>query len=446
MKKQITPEFMSALYAAVKNNKEQDGRTNLAKIGKSIKSAGFDYKEYCPEGLKELFLQLPEKFVVHVDRTNLPPIVYVTAKDEQVSDTSTVLRDQVAVERPLTFESIMEMVDEEEKAIAKMTHLQREKHFRTTVARPSTEKKWCYYMVDEQVILERLATRLAHKETWDLVKSKKPRYCLLRTYLWYTYQKQDKDKQILFVDNYAAFHTGLFSDDYEPIYALLKKEEANDELYTLVDFCFEGIGASGRLLKSLFHPLPERPKYCESLEDYYFYGDREISVNWAHIIISNAYRFPNWYLDKFGLPTYERKDDPVENKLAQSEFTASLRKLIKKNHLLFQDIVDDLDARIFFARKRVMANHNYALPMYYPTTGEMSFILPLSLNDEKKDEADIVLALQKSGNTYEAKTVLTLAMAYSNARLISQPLCSWLDPEKIASAENPDTSANLEEQ
>ena len=63
--------------------------------------------------------------------------------------------------------------------------------------------------------------------------------------------------------------------------------------------------------------------------------------------------------------------------------------------------------------------------MYYPNRNIMSLLLPLSL--VRDDQVDVALVVERmpSGN-YQGQTILTLAMAYSNARLVCRLENDWL--------------------
>ena len=62
-------------------------------------------------------------------------------------------------------------------------------------------------------------------------------------------------------------------------------------------------------------------------------------------------------------------------------------------------------------------NHRTPAPQYF--NGRLQFLLPLSF--ERPDCADLVLAVEPYDEFYRATTCLTLAMAYSNARLLGRP-------------------------
>ena len=71
-------------------------------------------------------------------------------------------------------------------------------------------------------------------------------------------------------------------------------------------------------------------------------------------------------------------------------------------------------------------NYKTAIPVYFPSSEEISLLLPLSLVNEEKIDVALVLEATQSG-AYIAHTILTLKMAYNNARLIAKPDSSWLN-------------------
>ena len=64
------------------------------------------------------------------------------------------------------------------------------------------------------------------------------------------------------------------------------------------------------------------------------------------------------------------------------------------------------------------------LPQYH--RGQLQLLLPLCLS--RPEQADLALVVVKVEQVYRGSTVLTLDMAYNNARLIARPDTEWLDP------------------
>lgn len=129
-----------------------------------------------------------------------------------------------------------------------------------------------------------------------------------------------------------------------------------------------------------------------------------------------------------GYPFY---DDP--DSLPRPQRQAYFKKMA-------EDIFEDDDWMQFLTTKfknalnitlsRVAWNYKTAIPVYYVEKHQLSLLLPLAL--EKKDVIDVALVVEhkvnkeKKINNYVGRTIFTLQMAYSNARLITRPDSDWL--------------------
>ena len=60
----------------------------------------------------------------------------------------------------------------------------------------------------------------------------------------------------------------------------------------------------------------------------------------------------------------------------------------------------------------------------------MQLLLPLCLLQDGKADLALVVEKEKDGRAYRGNTVLTLDMAYSNARLLARPDPDWLSHEE----------------
>jgi hypothetical protein len=83
-----------------------------------------------------------------------------------------------------------------------------------------------------------------------------------------------------------------------------------------------------------------------------------------------------------------------------------------------------LEGAIDHAVKRIQRNYKTAIPQYYQ--GRLQLLLPLCMTNKTK--ADLALVAYRQGDVYLASTVLTLDMAYNNARLLTRPDSEWLQP------------------
>ena len=83
------------------------------------------------------------------------------------------------------------------------------------------------------------------------------------------------------------------------------------------------------------------------------------------------------------------------------------------------------------AEKYCKWNYKTAIPIYYPRTNNISLLLPLKLTGNKSI-ADIALVIEKLDNgNYQGQTILTLDMAYQDARQICRPNSEWLTFDNI---------------
>ncbi len=93
-------------------------------------------------------------------------------------------------------------------------------------------------------------------------------------------------------------------------------------------------------------------------------------------------------------------------------------------------------------RTKMLAKRNYKLvvPQFY--SGKIQFLMPIFLSGDLSRDPDFALVLNPlrssdsdKVNSYEATTIITLDMAYKNARLIAKPDNTWLKPSSIVESE-----------
>ena len=103
------------------------------------------------------------------------------------------------------------------------------------------------------------------------------------------------------------------------------------------------------------------------------------------------------------------------------------------------DVYDDLESAFRSAvRKTVMRvswNYRTAIPVYFPSYNKMSILLPLAFNTKKIAEVALVVEYNSTSKKYTAPTILTLPVAYSNARLVCKPESDWLNQRIFEAAE-----------
>jgi Domain of unknown function (DUF3825) len=103
---------------------------------------------------------------------------------------------------------------------------------------------------------------------------------------------------------------------------------------------------------------------------------------------------------------------------------------LRSNPSLARNALIGTEAQI---RDRVYRNYKTAVPQYW--RGRIQLLLPLCLLQEGKADLALVVEKEADGRCYRGNTVLTLDMAYSNARLLARPDPDWLSQE--AASERP---------
>jgi cold shock CspA family protein len=225
-------------------------------------------------------------------------------------------------------------------------------------------------------LLTQLAT-MAQEEDWSYKNDQSGRqHPILYSYIRYTFARLLNKGKISETKNnegglIACFHTGLVTPAQEEIYGYFTERRGMPR-WNLSDF----LKVSDRKLK-FFAPLPDMAHYFDDPLHLLYDTRRELRPVYDHI--------------------YERL----------SRFPESFQKSAHKDLILKGAI----DAAI----KRVRRNYKTAIPHFY--NGRLQLLLPLCL--ESPEHADLALVVDRDEHgVYFADTVLTLDMAYNDARLI----------------------------
>ena len=245
--------------------------------------------------------------------------------------------------------------------------------------------------------LEALALK-AQPERWD--EPDYPgtlKFPVLGNYIKYTFRRLVEEGKVAFATDesdkqVAAFNTGLFTPHYEAIFATFEAN-TNAEKQPWV---LKGWSTLADYRMRPFSSFDVRAaRYFSRPDDLIYDPDLELVADLDHILDENAERFPETL-----------------------QANPHLRRL-------------GLDAAIREAGKRAQMNWKTAVPQYYFGRGEGYIQLLLPLCILQPDRADLALVVDKvhSEMRYRAHTVLTLSMAYKNARLIARPYSDWLGSE-----------------
>jgi Domain of unknown function (DUF3825) len=82
-------------------------------------------------------------------------------------------------------------------------------------------------------------------------------------------------------------------------------------------------------------------------------------------------------------------------------------------------------------KKRVYRNYKTAVPQYYRDKGgegSVQLLVPICFENPARADLALVVDKAEAGDAYRGSTVLTLDMAYNNARLLARPNNEWLQP------------------
>ncbi len=221
---------------------------------------------------------------------------------------------------------------------------------------------------------------------------------ILRNYVIYTFRRAHFQSRVIEVSDpqgkkFAVFNTGLLTPHYERIFGLFV-EQTRAELPQ--PWFLQGFYRESDYRLTRFARLPERATYFDTPADLLYDPRLDFRPQYEHIVNDRLERFP----------AHLQSDDRRR--------TEALRQAIQ--HAVF----------------RVVQNYKTAIPQYYwpphqeADPGRLQLLIPLCLEDVSR--ADLALSIDKVGDVYRAATVLTLDMAYNNARLIARPDKEWLEP------------------
>lgn len=289
---------------------------------------------------------------------------------------------------------------------------------------------------------------MALEEKWYYGKAplpEEPSHPILRNYLAHTFRRLCFEGKVLIRNDhrtneeYAAFNTGLVDRKYEYIYALLRRNTRFLSPYWyLFDFVIPGED-NGKMLVSLFNPLPERANYFDKLyKIIYDTSTGPLICDYTHIIIERTDRLPLEFLKENCAPSLlaingasidDMRSLPPRDEHRIAYFI-ELSQRIRQDAKTFKRLRSRFKDAVELAQKRTEWNYKTAVPIYFPTKNTTCLMLPLCLLDENQVDLALVVERQESG-AYQGQTILPLKLAYSNSRLVTQPDSIWLKPECI---------------
>lgn len=279
---------------------------------------------------------------------------------------------------------------------------------------------------------------MASPEKWNFSANNPYPYPVLRGFLEHTYYRlleedraeREADKprtKIIDREKQRYFNSGLLDRYFNQI---IIEGTLNRRVFE-----YDGIGRleidmldnlTAKKSNSLFGrfretELPQVVRYFMRREDVVFDATLDIALNDDHIYVAGLTRgrLPS-FVEK-----YEKLRNATPNGSGSVDNTAEMDALIG-------EIQDGFLSAI--RRAKLMSERNYklAVPMYYQEADQICFLLPIYLNNKNNDnlpECALVLSLDKSEDHphYRGETILTLDMAYQDARQIAKPDIFWLN-------------------
>lgn len=253
---------------------------------------------------------------------------------------------------------------------------------------------FCYFY-DFQSSLRELA-QLAMPESWAFLHSKALAYssetAILERYIRNIYRHQAitynvaddprvRESCFVFSGPWACFHTGLMTQHFQPIYALMELNHRKD---TRLAWIFKGFFSAGSPRLRHLSILPKKPMF-QRYEA--FYPEWEIRINFSHIL----------------------QDSNNINRLPESI------RMLNNLPLLLQ-------ASVLYGSSLAMIDPTVIVPQLY--CQQIQYLMPICLTDVQ--HCDLAMTLMPCDGFYLGTTYLTLEMAYINARMLSRPSTFWL--------------------
>lgn len=285
-------------------------------------------------------------------------------------------------------------------------------------------------------------SKMLKNERWS-IEGNDCEYFILKQYLKVTFYKARLDGQIFEneKEGTAIFNTGLVDDYYDDLYCFLSKNENEEDFYNR-KWSYGGFYTgltSEKNINKMFSKKPSKPQYIKSGDDVFFDTTKKINCDYEHILEDNSNRLPNKFIRK-ALNNVEGFEDFCKQKNIRNEqniLKEYLEQYPEQKKNAFRLVKEQLEIAVNNAKKRCEWNYKTAIPIYYPRNNSISLLLPLFLKDYKDyKKPDAALVIQKFTDdkkniSYQGQTILTLDMAYQDARLICRPDSDWLSPSNI---------------
>lgn len=376
---------------------------NLCTLGKAISVNKVDIASMGFPKLRNLLEAYSDTFELYIDNSKKVPVVYVRLIDKKDITSSRVNRKPTSTgNSDIKNSGFLPLED------------------------------WAY-LLNINEILSKLASMTNENWSFDNNLPPYPNHPILWSYLRYTFCRIQYQKKIVYSadSNLAAFNTGLYNEHYDDIIALFKRNDPGFKSeWIFLDFVIAGQG-KGKVINKAFSSEIERATYTDNPADVVYdirFGKPILDMD--HLI-KRVYRMPVNFLQQI-VPDIAVPDSDTE----KTAYFDQVRDKILSDQFIYQRFAGAINYAMDLAMKRIRCDHRNAIPMYYPKTNQMSFLIPLCLTSDSVVDIALVVSKTATGK-YEGSTILTLDWAYTDARLVGRPGMDWLSANHISGGNSP---------
>jgi len=296
-------------------------------------------------------------------------------------------------------------------------------------------KDWAYLGNINDMLTKLVEMNLLEGDQWVYPNGlpKYPNFPILFNLLQCTFCRlQHQGKVAYSIDGrYAAFNTGLVNNKYMSVVAIFNKnDEGFKSQWVFREFVIPG-QREGKILNQKFKGEIEPASfYEEPSELIYNLKLGSPIVDYEHILVQRIERLPEKFLEQIFPSTVDVHSCFESIGEERRERFAALAEYLTTHDSVYRIMKNRFDDAVELSMKRTCWNYKTAVPMYYPRFNSIGLLLPLALADE--NEIDIALIVSRTpADKYEGVSVLSLDLAYTDARVIARPNSEWLDVETI---------------
>lgn len=235
----------------------------------------------------------------------------------------------------------------------------------------------------------RYLTTIADDEKWYYNLENGKIFSVIFYYVIHTFDRVYSQNKLIINNekDKCLFNTGLISNQGDEIFGLFEKSTYYDETDPSSNYWHfkKFIKENEREFISLSMKKPKIADYFSDYNELYFDPNIDISLNFDHFYDDNYDRLPT-------------ELQTLDKDIARQVFDGFLNHTIKK----------------------IKRNNRIPVPQFYRE--KIMFLIPVKVFGTK----NVIIAVEKIGDTYVANTVLTMEMAYNCARLLTKPESNWL--------------------